>query len=161
MSMSKADGLALINLETGDAWVFQFFPERITSSDRANWEPQDVTLGTKPLMYGNRDPRRITMNNVLLDSTDTGESLTKEIEELRELMSETDQGVPPILRLICGDSQQRVVLEELGVETEMSDPNGLPLRARLSLSFLEHKLTERVTSRVVEPGDGFDPIGNF
>jgi Contractile injection system tube protein len=159
--MIQADGLALINLETGDSWVFQFFPERISYSDRTNWEPQDVTKGVKPLMYSNRDPQRITMTNVLLDSTDTGTSLTKEIEELRLLMSETDQGVPPILRLICGDSQQRVVLEELGVEKEMCDREGKPLRARLSLTFVEHKLIERVTGRIVEPDDGFNPIGNF
>jgi hypothetical protein len=159
--MSNTNGLAIINLATGDAWVFQFFPERISSNDRTNWEPQDVTKGMKPLMYANRDPQRITMTNVLLDSTDTGKSLTKEIEELRLLMSETDQGAPPTLRLICGDSQQRVVLEELGVEKEMCDRTGKPLRARLSLTFVEHKPIERVTTRFVEPDDGFNPIGNF
>ncbi len=156
-------GLALINLESGDAWVFQFFPERHSSDDRANWYPQDVSRGTKPLMYANREPQRIIMNNVLLDATDTGQSLTEEIEELRSLLSETDHGTPPTLRLICGDWQRRVVLEDLGVETEMSDRDGKPLRVRLNMTFVEHTLIERVTSRTVEPGeeDSFNPMGNF
>ena len=75
-----ADGIALIDLYSSRVWVFQYFPAEMSAEDRANWEPQNVSIGKKPLLYGNREPRSINISDVLLDS-ETDESLTKEIEE--------------------------------------------------------------------------------
>ncbi|OLE54593.1 MAG: hypothetical protein AUG51_07355 [Acidobacteria bacterium 13_1_20CM_3_53_8] len=150
-----ADGIALINTETGDAWVFQFFPSQLSSDDQANWTPQDVSVGTKPLIYSNRDPQRIEIPEVLLDSTDTGKSLTEEIEQLRSLMRETINHTPPLLYLICGDWQQRVVMERLRVERKLFNSDGQPIRAYLNMSFIEFRQVERVTVNIS------DSIGNF
>jgi hypothetical protein len=159
--MAKAKPIALVNLDTGQAWAFQFFPKSLGIEDRANWEAADVTMGTRPLMYANREPQRISIDEVWLDSSDAGVSLTEEIEGLRSLMKETNQRTPPALRLICGDWQQRVVLEEMKVEEQLFDRSGNPLRARISLSFIEHVQIERVTVRTIEPEEDFNPIGNF
>lgn len=156
-----ANGITLINLDTGKVWVFQFFPPQLDSEDQSNWMPQDVTAGTKPLMYANTEPQRIEIADVLLDSGDNKTSLTQEVEELRALMRETDKRVPPTLRLICGDWQPRVVLLRMTVAREMFSRDGRLLRARLNLSFMEHRQVERVTSRFFESEDEFNPIGNF
>jgi hypothetical protein len=149
----SADGIALIDLYSSNAWVFQFFPPGISTEDRANWEPQNVTIGTRPLFYSNREPQRITISDVLLNS-DSEESITKDIEELRALMKETDRGSPPPLLFICGDWQERVVLEELRIEKQFFDPQANLLRARVSLTLLElQRVRERVTTKItdVEP----------
>lgn len=149
----SADGIALIDLFGSGVWVFQFFPTGWETEDRANWEPQNVSIGTKPLFYSNRDPQRITINDVLLDS-EAGESISSDIKELHALMKETDRGTPPPLLFICGDMQQRVVLEELRVEAQQFDRDANLLRARVSMTLLEiQRVRERVTSTItdVEP----------
>lgn len=145
-----ADGIALIDLYSSRNWLFQYFPAQMGIDDRANWEPQNVSIGKKPLLYSNREPQRITINDLLLDS-ETNESLTKEIEALRSLMNETDRGTPPPLLFICGDWQERVVLEELRVETKLFDREANLLRAQISLTLVEvQRVRERVTSRITE-----------
>ena len=131
-------GLILINLETGDAaFVFQFFPDTVSGSDRANWQPQEVTIGVKPLFYANREPRRTDFPELYLDNTETNQSLTGDIKRLRSLMEETANGTPPRLIAGWGDRSEQCVLEELNIEEIFFNDGGDPIRVRIRLGLLQ------------------------
>ena len=127
----------LVNQEGPGSFVFDFFPAKINTTQRANWEAQDVTIGTKPIFYGNRDPRRITVDEIWLDGTDSGSSITEDIKLLFALQKETKQGTPPALAAIWGDRQEQVVLEEVSIEEQFFSSDGEPLRARVRLQLIE------------------------
>jgi hypothetical protein len=133
----------LINLEGPDPnamamFVFDFFPSKIQSTDRANWEAQDTTIGVKPLFYGNREPRKLSVTELVLDATDTiGDSITPQINALRNLQVETRNGTPPALLAVWGDEQLRCVLEEVQIERQFFDKRGMPTRAQVSLQLVE------------------------
>jgi hypothetical protein len=130
-------GLVLINLENQGAFTFQFFPSSVTTSDRANWTAQETTIGVKPLFYGNREPRKIDFPELWFDNTDTNESLTPTIKELRALFEETEKGTPPALLAGWGDRNERCVLEELSIEEAYFNADGEPIRARIQMSLVQ------------------------
>lgn len=147
------DGIVLVNLEDSESYVFQFFPNKVSTDDQTNWQPQDVMAGVKPLQYANREPQRIEMPDVLLDGSDTGESVEPDIKTLRSLMAEKAGDVPPTLLYICGRDQRRVVLVGLRIDRELFSQQGEPLRARASLTLLEQHRVERVTVTATEPDE--------
>ncbi len=130
-------GLALINLTNQGAFTFQFFPATVSTTDRANWEPQSTTIGVKPLFYANREPRSIEFPEVFLDNTDTNESLSGEISDLRALFEETADGTPPPLLAAWGDRHERCVLQELSIEEIFFNNDGHPTRARVKMTLIQ------------------------
>ena len=140
-------GLILINLETGDAaFVFQFFPDTVSVSDRANWQPQETTIGVKPIFYANREPRRTEFQELYLDNTDTNESLTPQIKSLRSLFEETAKGTPPSLLAGWGDRSEQCVMEELTIEEVFFNTEGDPIRARIRMTLLQVQNDGETTS---------------
>ena len=134
----------LVNLCAGGTFVFDWFPTApIEQSRRANWNEQDTTIGTKPLFYANRDPRKLEIREVWLDKTDLSQSVKPQIEALLALQDEVCEGTPPPLLAIWGDYQERVVLEEARIEQMFHAPSGIPIRARVSLSLKEVQLGDR------------------
>lgn len=128
----------LINLCGGGVFKFPFFPTApIELARRANWPEQETTTGTRPLMYFNRDPRRLEVREVWLDKSDTNQSIKPEIEAILALQNETCEGTPPPLLAVWGDRQERCVLEEARFEETFHAPEGHPIRARVSLSLKE------------------------
>ncbi|MGB7923448.1 MAG: hypothetical protein WCF57_09405 [Pyrinomonadaceae bacterium] len=148
------------------SFTFKYFPTNIKTNGRANWEALDVSSGMKPLQYSNRDPLRFTIDDALLDESDTNRSLRDEVEWLLRLLDisegetvttwssgryeiggvrqygarSSSADTPPILLLAYGDNleaQRRVVLEEIQVTEEMFAPDGNLIRVRLSLTFVE------------------------
>lgn len=134
-----ADGvLMLVNLDNQISFEFQFFPEEINTTDRNNWEPQETTIGVKPLFYANREPRQLDFSELYLDSTETNESLTPEVNELRALMNESDEtGKPPALMAIWGDRTEQVVLQDLTISEIFFHQQGFPIRVRISMSLIQ------------------------
>lgn len=130
-------GLALINLENQQAFTFQFFPADVQATDRANWQAQETTIGVKPLFYGNREPRVLNFPELWLDNTDTNESLTPQIKELRSLMEETEKGTPPALLAAWGDRNERCVLQELSIEEKFFTSDGYPIRVRVAVTLIQ------------------------
>lgn len=121
-------------------FVFDWFPSPspgISLNRRANWEEQNVTTGTKPLFYMNRDPRRLDVQEVWLDKTDSNESITPQIERLMSMQDEVNNGTPPPCVVLWGDRQERSVLEDIRIEEVFHHTSGYPMRARVTLSFKE------------------------
>jgi hypothetical protein len=128
----------LIPLGGPGAFIFDFFPTApITHSRRANWPEQDITTGTKPLFYMNKEPREEGVQEVWLDKSDTNESITPQIEHLFAMQVEIQDGTPPPVLVIYGDRQDRRVLEEIHVEEMLHAPAGHPVRAKVTLTFKE------------------------
>jgi contractile injection system tube protein len=134
----------VINLCGDGMFVFDFFPtEPISLSRRANWPEQDTTIGTKPLFYANRDPRKLDVQQVWLDRTFTDESITPQIEALMALQDEICEGTPPPVLVLWGDRQERAVLEDIRIEETFHHQSGYPMRARVTLSFKQVQRGDR------------------
>lgn len=136
--------LTIINLDQADGeFIFEYFPNAVNSTDRANWNPQDTTTGVKPLFYGNREPRLVDFPELYIDSTDTGLSLSETITELQNLQVETEEtGVPPTLLAVWGDRRFRCVLEELAIDEEFFNVDGHPTRIKVRLGLLQIQFDE-------------------
>jgi len=166
MTAAKRWAFVLINLEGAGSFFFDFFPKEIQTTSRAVWEPQDVTIGVKPIFYGNRDPKRISVPEVWLDRSDTGdpgESIKDDIANLESLQAEDPKlGRPPALLAIWGDEQFRCVLEEVTISRKWFSSEGNPQRASVSLQLLElQEESESVDVVVRDVDEEFDPLGNF
>ena len=117
---------------------FSFFPTSIETNARANWQAQDTTVGTKPIFYANREPRRLTVNNLMLEGSEGNASVATHIALLFSLMDEVpNQGRPPFLLAVWGETSVRCVLEDVTVTEEFFRADGEPIRARVSLSLLQ------------------------
>lgn len=129
----------LVNLSSkrNESFTFVNFPGSTSTEDQANWESQNTTIGVKPLQYANREPQRIEANDLYFDKSATNESITPDLERLRALQRETEQGVPSPLLLVVGDWQKRVVLQTVRVESDYFREDGAPLRAKISLTMVE------------------------
>lgn len=138
---------SLLNLETNESFIFTYFPERITQNRRVGWEPQDTFPGVKPLAYGNREPQRIQVQ-CWLDRSDAPDSISPDIDGLFALQVEGQKGQPPALLAVWGDRLERVVLEEVDVETELFTNDGSPCRARVRLGLLGYQ--EEITHTSVQ-----------
>ncbi|HEY6327869.1 MAG TPA: hypothetical protein VI756_00930 [Blastocatellia bacterium] len=140
---NSADGkFALIPLEGGGAaFVFTYaFPVApIAMSRHANWPEQDTTIGTKPLFYANRDPKKIEVSEVWLDQSDDSSSLTSQINALFALQDETALGTPPLLLALWGDRAEMCVLVDVRAEETFHAPEGWPIRVKVSLELEERQ----------------------
>jgi len=134
---SGAEGkFVLIPLEGGGApFIFQYFPVAPIDMDRrSNWEQQDTTIGTKSLSYSNRDPKKIDVPELRMDTSDTDESLTPQILGVFALQDEiASQGTPPLLLAMWGDRSELCVLTYVKASEEFHSVSGDPIRVKFTL----------------------------
>src|SRR4051794_1876530 len=109
--------LVLIDLNSQASFEFQFFPTEFDTEHAANWQPQDVTSGKKPLFYSNTEPGRLTFPELWLDSTSTRESLKDTLDELHSfsLDEQEDRGAPPAMLATWGDEKFQGVMTSMRV----------------------------------------------
>jgi phage protein U len=149
MPRVHSDNFVLINLEGGDSFVFDYFPREIQGTDRANWEPQDVTIGMKPLFYANREPRRLSIPELFFNDED---GIGDQIDALRALKDELPKlGRPPALLAAYGDRQLRCVMEEVSITEGPFRNDGNPRHARVSLQLLELQEEGEAVHSTVSP----------
>lgn len=148
--MAQLGQFVLINLEGKGSFIFDLFPREIQTARRVTWEPQEITRGTKPLFYGNRDPKRISVNEVVFDGTELNQSIEPQITALYALQNEDAQlARPPVLLAVWGDRQERCVLEDVTIAEKFFSPDGVPLRAVVSLQLIEVQEQGEATSLTV------------
>lgn len=133
-----AENFQLIDLETDFAFEFPYFPEQIDLNHASNWEPQDTTIGKRPLFYANREPVAISVRDIILDNTETDASLKDTLDTLGLFQEELADGRPPSpLLAVWGDHSIRCVLIEINEEQIMFNAAGDCTRAKIGLELLE------------------------
>lgn len=148
----------LIDLSSNISFTFQFFPETMRHSERVNWSPQDTTIGVKPLFYQNTEPRQLSVNELILDSTEDDRSLVPDLDDLRALKAEVETiGMPPPLLAVWGSQKLRCVLQQVEIEEVYFNRDGDPTRARISLDLLELQEDGEATSVTITDDDGSVP----
>ncbi len=117
------------------------------------------------LIYANREPRRIQIDDLYLDKSDEMESIEDVLKQLNQLMrgwDETKQDIllhrhpPPRLLAMWGTRQEIVVLESLEIEETLFSNQGECVRARLSVTLLQVEDAPVVTIKFVEDADFSD-----
>jgi hypothetical protein len=153
---------ALVNPNTGESFVFQYFPAGIDLDSRTNWNPRDITIGVQPLDYANTAPLRVQVDELLLDRSDTNLSIKSDLKRLLYFQQEDDQlGRPPTLNVIWGEWQETVVLESVFIKQTLFTPDGDPVRAYLRLTLLGFQEDGTNTSVKINDTDGGSGIGDF
>lgn len=149
MPTLNSHALIILNVRSGER-VSLWFPERLTSSDSINFESLDVAGGAKPAFYANREAQEIELENLTIDGTGTNKSIEPLIEQILN-WRETDSrfGSPPPLQILTADSALKVVLTSASIEREFYSPEGVCLRARVSLTFTELREVRRRLSNPV------------
>ncbi len=148
----------LIDLTSNISFTFQFFPEAMRHSERVNWSPQDTTIGVRPLFYQNSEPRQLSVNDLILDSTEDDRSLVPDLDDLRALKAEVETiGMPTPLLAVWGTQKLRCVLQQLEIEEVYFNRDGDPTRARISIELLEIQEDGEATSVTITDDDGSVP----
>ncbi len=148
----------LIDLTSNISFTFQFFPEAMRHSERVNWSPQDTTIGVRPLFYQNTEPRQLSVNDLILDSTEDDRSLVPDLDDLRALKAEVETiGMPTPLLAVWGTQKLRCVLQQLEIEEVYFNRDGDPTRARISIELLEIQEDGEATSVTITDDDGSEP----
>ncbi|HQZ81600.1 MAG TPA: hypothetical protein PLR83_00140 [Pyrinomonadaceae bacterium] len=144
----------LIDLTSNISFTFQFFPEAIRHSERMNWSPQDTTIGVRPLFYQNTEPRQMSVNDLILDTTDDDRSLVPDLDDLRALKAENETiGSPTPLLAVWGSQKLRCVLQSLDIEEVYFNRDGDPTRCRIMIELLELQDDGEATSTMVGDED--------
>lgn len=156
----------LVNITGKESFIFRLFPREIETEGQSNWQPQDVTIGTKPLFYANREPLRHRINDLWLDNTHTGDSIAPEIQQLLDLQAEFAQphsvpprNAPPVLLAQWGDERFICILERVRVTRTFFTSDGAPLRANIGLELLEIQDSEIRVPVTVTTDDNSAPSG--
>lgn len=143
--------LRILNEDTGDEFFVLFNPTEYTLDDASNWSDQDK-MGQKPeLHYTGGERKKLSMElffDTYEDRSDVREH-TQKIAGLLVFDSEVHR--PPKVTLSWGPSAPggthadfpfTGVLESLKQQFILFLSNGTPVRAKLTVSFLEFTLPE-------------------
>lgn len=100
-------------------------------------------LETPPIQFVRGDGEKLT-TELLVDTSDTLEDVRKKyMNRIRGLMNiQSELHAPPIVRLIWDEQIFRGVIDSLTVTYVMFRPDGVPLRAKLSVSLKEYRPVE-------------------
>ena len=100
-------------------------------------------LETPPIQYIRGASEKLTAD-LLLDTSDTLEDVReKYVNNLRDLMNINDKlHAPPIVRFTWAKQTFKGVMESCNVTYLMFTPEGIPLRAKVSISLKEYRPVE-------------------
>jgi hypothetical protein len=100
-------------------------------------------LGSPLIQWVRGESERLTAD-LLADTSDTLEDVrTKFVDRIRGLMSvDRELHAPSIVRLTWDREVFKGVLERLDVTYVLFSPDGVPLRAKLGMTLLEHRTAE-------------------
>lgn len=135
--MVEAGKLVILNLRDGGNIKLRF-PEQVSSEDAVSYEESDVAGGLAPLSYINSQPQETTLEKLLIGNPVGSDSVEPEIKKLRDWMRPREgEGSPPPLQIVAQDWTMRGVLVRLSTNREFFTPQGVCIRAYLTLTFRE------------------------
>ncbi len=97
-------------------------------------------LETPPIQFVRGAGEKLT-TELLVDTSDTLEDVReKYVNRIRGLMNiQSELHAPPIVQLVWGPTMFRGVIDSLSITYVLFRPDGVPLRAKLSLSLKEYR----------------------
>jgi hypothetical protein len=97
-------------------------------------------LGSPPIQFVRGASEKLS-TDLLVDTSDTLEDVRlRYVKKLRDLMDlNTELHAPPIVRLVWAGEVFTGVLESLNVTYVLFTPDGIPLRAKLSVTLKEYR----------------------
>ncbi len=133
-------------------FVLPINPEQYAQTFKVEYDgkPPQGAQGSEPRFKASA-PEELQLDFVF-DGTGTvygyaqaGESVPRQIEAFRNVVYDLQGEIhqPRYLKLVWKDFTFDCILTELKVSFTLFDPEGMPLRAKLSCTFLNYKETER------------------
>ena len=99
-------------------------------------------LETPPLQYVRGSAQKLS-TELLVDTSDTLEDVRERTDALQNLMKiEGEIHAPPIVRLVWDGDVFLGVVESLNITFVLFTPEGVPLRAKISLTLIEYRTVE-------------------
>jgi hypothetical protein len=149
--VERLERLQIKNLDTGEQFFVLFNPSEYTLEDASRWADQDK-MGQKPeLHYTGGDRKKLAME-LFFDSYETRSDVRQYTQQIAGLLVfNKEKHRPPKVELSWGptapggphaDFPFVCVLETLKQQFVLFLGDGTPVRAKLSVSFLEFTLPE-------------------
>ncbi len=143
--------LRIKNLDNGKSFDVLFNPTTYTIEDSNTWEQQKRVRVKPELQFTAQNLKKISMElfvdtyeTTMTGNPDDVREYTDQMASLMEVSFDTgDGGRPPLLSLNWGKANHtsglppKLVLESLSTEFILFSRKGLPVRAKMRVSFLE------------------------
>ena len=163
----------------GDSFKALFNPDKLVFSKSANWKQQDPKESNSPgLQFTNANPRTLKLDLIFDTFDPSSEDAKYKDQDVRKLYTDNvlklitvkkDEPRPPVCRLIWGSAGYffQGVLLQLEQQFTLFTEDGIPVRAKLSCSFMEwwidyEELNKQVAifskTYVVKSGDTLSSI---
>lgn len=150
MADNSLNKLSIKNLDNGEEFKVLFNPTEYTFEDSSKWQDQQGNRRRPELQYTGGERKRLSME-LFYDTYEAKEDVRLYTGKLQQLLVvTTDNGNngkrPPVVELSWGQAQSNVgfpfkcVLESLKQQFTLFNSDGMPVRAKVSVSFKEYEL---------------------
>jgi LysM repeat protein len=150
MADNSLNKLSIKNLDNGDEFKVLFNPTEYTFEDSSKWQDQQGNRRRPELQYTGGERKRLSME-LFYDTYEAKEDVRFYTGKLQQLLVVTTDDKnngkrPPVVELSWGEAHSNVgfpfkcVLESLKQQFTLFTSNGMPVRAKVSVSFKEFEL---------------------
>jgi hypothetical protein len=149
--VERLEKLRVKNLETGEQFFVLFNPSEYTVEDASHWVDQDK-MGQKPELHYTGGARKKLTMELFFDTYEAGSDVREYTQKIAGLLvPDREQHPPPRVELSWGPNAPGgphyelplvCVLETLKQQFILFKGDGTPVRAKLSVAFLEFTLPE-------------------
>jgi LysM repeat protein len=157
MPDNSLNKLSIKNLDNGEEFKVLFNPTEYTFEDSSKWQEQEGNRRGPELQYTGGDRKRLSME-LFYDTYEAKEDVRLYTGKLQQLLIVTTDGGnngkrPPLVELSWGQAQSNVgfpfkcVLESLKQQFTLFTSDGMPVRAKVSVSFKEFELPKEEQQR--------------
>jgi LysM repeat protein len=149
MADNSLNKLSIKNLDNGEEFKVLFNPTEYTFEDSSKWQEQEGNRRRPELQYTGGERKRLSME-LFYDTYEGKEDVRLYTGKLQQLLVVTTDGGnngkrPPVVELSWGQAQSGVgfpfkcVLESLKQQFTLFTSDGMPVRAKVSVSFKEYE----------------------
>lgn len=157
MADNSLNKLSIKNLDNGEEFKVLFNPTEYSFEDSSKWEEQQGNRRRPELQYTGGERKRLSME-LFYDTYEAKEDVRLYTGKLQQLLVVTTDGGnngkrPPVVELSWGQAQSNVgfpfrcVLESLKQQFTLFTSDGMPVRAKVSVSFKEYELPKEEQQR--------------